>query len=155
MPADSRVWVYQSNRTLTSSEVAAIEKAGQVFLKDWAAHGAGLKSSLDVLHHRFVVIAVDEQQALASGCSIDKSVRFIKDLELQLNLNFFDRLQVAYRAKDNTIMACSFNEFKELADQKLVDASTMVFNNMVTNKLAFDHEWEQPLIKSWQSKVLT
>ncbi len=152
MPADARVWVYQSNRALSDTEITVIEQAGQLFLKDWAAHGASLKSSLDVLHKRFVVIAVDEQQALASGCSIDKSVRFIKDMEQQLNLLFFDRMQVAYRAENNEVKACSLNEFEKLASQKIVTASTIVFNNMVTTKQAFDTEWEIPLEKSWQSK---
>jgi hypothetical protein len=153
MPSDARVWVYQSNRRMSDAEVDSIKKSGQLFLKDWAAHGANLKSSLDVLYNRFVVIAVDEQQALASGCSIDKSVRFIKDMEQQLNINFFDRMQVAYR-DNNDIVACSISEFEKLASQKLVDASTIVFNNMVTTKQEFDTNWEIPLKQSWQSRVL-
>jgi len=153
MPSDARVWVYQSNRQMADAEVDSIKKSGQLFLKDWAAHGANLKSSLDVLYNRFVVIAVDEQQALASGCSIDKSVRFIKDMEQQLNINFFDRMQVAYR-DNNDIVACSISEFEKLASQKLVDGSTIVFNNMVTTKQEFDSQWEIPLKQSWQSRVL-
>jgi len=154
MPSDARVWVYQSNRRMADAEVDSIKKSGQLFLKDWAAHGANLKSSLDVLYNRFVVIAVDEQQALASGCSIDKSVRFIKEMEQQLNINFFDRMQVAYRDKDNNIIACSIGEFEKLASQGSVDASTIVFNNMVTTKEEFNTNWEVPLKQSWQSRVL-
>ena len=153
MPSDARVWVYQSNRLLSEVEVKAIENSGLDFINSWTAHGASLKASLDVLYNRFVVIAVDEVQALASGCSVDKSVHFIKELEKQLNLNFFDRMQVAYR-KGDEIAACSLSEFEKLAAQGFINESTIVFNNMVNNKSTFDTEWEVPLKQSWQSRVL-
>lgn len=153
MPADSRLWVYQSNRILSDVEVKAIEEDGLKFISDWAAHGASLKASFDVLHHLFVVIAVDEKQAMASGCSIDKSVHFIKELEQKFNLNLFDRMQVAYRTS-NEIKVCKLSEFEKLASQGIVNESTIVFNNMVTSKAAFDSEWEVPLKQSWQNRVL-
>ena len=153
MPADARVWVFQSNKNLSDVEVKAIENSGLSFIADWTAHGASLKASFDVLYNRFFVIAVDEKQAVASGCSIDKSVHFVKDLEKQYHLNLFDRLQVAYR-KGNEITSCSLLEFGKLASQNSVNESTTVFNNMVNTKSSFDTEWEVPLKQSWQSRVL-
>jgi hypothetical protein len=153
MPLDARVWVYQSNTALSDAEVNTIKNEGAYFIADWAAHGASLKASFDVLLNRFIVIAVDEQQALASGCSIDKSVKFVKELEQKFNLNLFDRMQVAYR-KGNEINACSLSDFEKLASERLVNESTIVFNNMVSTKKAFDAEWEVPLKQSWQSRVL-
>ena len=154
MPQDARVWVYQNNKAFVDAEVKAIEKAGTDFISHWAAHGASLKASFDVLYNLFIVIAVDEKQAMASGCSIDKSVRFVKELDQQFDLNLFDRLQVAYRI-ENEIKSCHLSEFEKLAAQNIVDGSTIVFNNMVSNKTDFDKQWEIPLKKSWQSRVLT
>jgi hypothetical protein len=153
MPPDARLWVYQSNRILSAAEVEAVQKAGEDFISGWAAHGASLKASFEVLHSLFIVIAVDEQQALASGCSIDKSVHFIKALEQQLHLNLFDRMQVAYRS-GNEIKVCKLSEFEKLAASGAVNASTIVFNNMVTSRAAFDKDWEVPLSQSWQNRVL-
>jgi hypothetical protein len=153
MPPDARVWVYQSNKTLTGAELKAIREEGEQFIAGWSAHGAALRAAFEILHDRFVVIAVDEKQALASGCSIDKSVHFIKNLEQKFNLNFFDRMQVAYR-NGSGILACSLSEFEKLAEQNQVDENTIVFNNMVSNKTAFEKEWEVPLKQSWQSRVL-
>ena len=154
MPQDARLWVYQSNRILTDAEVKAIEEEGLTFISDWAAHGASLKASFDVLHNLFVVIAVDEKQAMASGCSIDKSVHFVKALEQKLSLNLFDRMQVAYRSATE-IKVCKLSDFEKLAAQGLVNESTIVFNNMVASKEAFDSNWEVPLKQSWQNRVLT
>jgi hypothetical protein len=153
MPQDARVWVYQSSRILSDAEVKAIEQEGLNFIADWTAHGASLKASFDILYNCFIVIAVDEKQAMASGCGIDKSVKFMKELDQQFNLNVFDRMQVAYR-KGNEISICKLSEFEKLAAQGLVNHSTIVFNNMVATKAAFDSEWEVPLNQSWQSRVL-
>jgi len=153
MPANARLWVYQNNRIFSDAEVKAIEELGIQFISDWAAHGASLKASFDVLHNLFVVIAVDEQQAMASGCSIDKSVKFVKELEIQLNLNLFDRMQVAYRIGSD-IKICKLSDFEKLASQGIVNESTIVFNNMVSTKASFDSEWQVPLKQSWQSRVL-
>ena len=153
MPPNARVWVYQSSRALSASEINDITISGNDFIREWAAHGASLKASFEVLYGRFIIIAVDEQQALASGCSIDTSVKFIKELEQQYNLNLFDRLQVAYRI-GNEILGCHISEFEKLAQQGIVNGSTIVFNNMVSTKVAFDKEWEVPVKDSWQKKVL-
>jgi hypothetical protein len=153
MPPHSKVWVYQSNRPFTASEAEIIISSGNNFIAEWAAHGASLKASFDIIYNQFIVIAVDEQQALASGCSIDKSVKFIKETEQQFNLNLFDRLQVAYRKADE-IAVCSLSAFEKLAEQGLVTETTVVFNNMITTKSAFDTKWEVPLKQSWQSRVL-
>ncbi|MGZ4117532.1 MAG: ABC transporter ATPase, partial [Bacteroidia bacterium] len=116
MPSDARLWVYQSNTALSDAQVSTIKNEGANFISDWAAHGASLKAAFDVLYDRFIVIAVDEQQAMATGCSIDKSVKFVKELEQKFNLNLFDRMQVAYR-KGNEIVVCSLPEFEKLANE--------------------------------------
>jgi len=153
MPDNARIWVYQSNKLLPDAEVTEIKKAGLNFIADWSAHGASLKASFDILYNRFIIISVDEQQAMASGCGIDKSVKFVKELEQQFNLNLFDRLQVAYR-KGKGIVTCHISEFEKLADQDIINESTIVFNNMVTTIAAFNKEWEVPLKQSWHSRVL-
>ena len=153
MPPDSKVWVYQSNRKLTDLEVETITNSGLAFIEQWAAHGASLKASFDVLYNRFIILSVDEKQAMASGCSIDSSIRFIKEIEKLLNINLFDRLQVAYRS-GNEIISCSLSEFEKLAEASSVNESTIVFNNMVTSKADFDTKWEVPLNQSWQNRVL-
>lgn len=153
IPANARIWVYQSNRFFTDAEVKSILESGSNFIQNWSAHGASLKASFEVLYNLFIVIAVDEQQAMASGCSIDKSVGFVKELEQKFNCNLLDRMQVAYKL-GNEIKNCTLSQFEKLAAQNIVDENTIVFNNMVTTKAAFDNEWQIPLKNSWQKRVL-
>jgi hypothetical protein len=91
MSAHSRVWIYQADRNLSAKE----ENMAAYFLKNaiqsWTAHGATLLASAQILESRFIVIALDENENMASGCSIDASTHWIKELGTNLGLDFFDR----------------------------------------------------------------
>ncbi len=154
MPKNARVWVYQSNTLLNDEQIAKIIEQGNIFINQWSAHGAALKASFDILYNLFIVISVDEQQAMASGCSIDKSAQFMKELELQFNINLFDRLKIAYKNELNKISIVSLSEFEQLAKQNKINGDTVVYNNMVTTKLGFDNEWEVAAKNSWHNKHL-
>ena len=91
MPDHSRVWVYQANRPFTASEIQAIENYLAPALTQWAAHGAGLNASFEIRFQQVIVIAVDETINAASGCSIDASTRWFKEMGAALGIDFFDR----------------------------------------------------------------
>src|ERR1700744_963219 len=94
---NSRVWVYQANRKLNDDEVNDITKRLDDFTTMWTAHNHQLKAKGEIRYNRFIILIVDETQAGASGCSIDKSVRFIQDLEQQFGIHLLDRFNLAYR----------------------------------------------------------
>jgi hypothetical protein len=91
MPDHSRVWVYQANRPFSASETQAIENYLAPALTQWAAHGAGLNASFEIRFQQVIVIAVDETVNAASGCSIDASTRWFKEMGAELGIDFFDR----------------------------------------------------------------
>jgi len=78
MPNRSKVWINQSDRNLTDLEIAEIKRNRRCFY--WNGHSRNMMvATIDVLYHRFIVVLVDEDAASASGCGIDKSVRFISN----------------------------------------------------------------------------
>ena len=87
MPADARVWVYQSSRMLSPEEVDLVASASESFLNQWQAHGNDLRASFKVAYDRFLILTVDESAGQASGCSIDASVHLIKALEHLKNVS--------------------------------------------------------------------
>jgi hypothetical protein len=91
MPDHSRVWVYQANRPFSTSETQVIENYLTPALTQWAAHGAGLNASFEIRFQQVIVIAVDETINAASGCSIDASTRWFKEMGAALGIDFFDR----------------------------------------------------------------
>src|SRR6478735_5232237 len=93
----SRVWIYQADKKLSDQEVQRIQQELDDFTISWTAHNAQLKARAEIRYNRFLILIVDESQAGASGCSIDKSVNFMKQLEQQFGINLFDRFNLAYR----------------------------------------------------------
>ena len=153
MPAHARVWVYKTAQAFTPVQREAIIERGHAFTGSWAAHGAALDACVDVHLDHFVVIAVDEKQALASGCGIDKSVRFVQDIERELGLNLTDRLVVLYE-KDSAVRTCRVPDVQDLLKQGEMTADTIVFDDLVTTKADLDERFRSPLRDTWMARFL-
>jgi len=113
MPANSRIWIYQSDRKLNDSELDQIKLKLTDFLKNWTAHGDDLKSSFEIRYDRFIIIALNEKSAKASGCSIDACVHFIQQIEKDYNINLLDKMNVAFK-QGEYVSYKSIVEFKSL-----------------------------------------
>ncbi|VAW25953.1 hypothetical protein MNBD_BACTEROID06-1290 [hydrothermal vent metagenome] len=148
LPESARVWIYQSNRDLATSEQDAIAELLTTFCDGWSAHGAGLKSSFQILHGRFIVIAVDETYNLATGCSIDASVNQIKHIENKFELNFMDRTQVAFYI-DKKLYIESLSAIKSKVQEGVISAETKTFNNLVQTVGDFNSGWMVSANNSW------
>lgn len=149
---NSRVWVYQANRKLTETEVQAIQGRLNDFATGWTAHNNQLKATAEVRYNRFLILIVDESQAGASGCSIDKSVNFIKQIEKEFNINLLDRFNLAYR-EGNEVFSAPRHEFEEMLKEGTIHTHTIVFNNMVQNLNELQSKWEVPFKDSWHAQL--
>lgn len=151
---NSRVWIYQSSRLLSNEEVTTITNRARLFINEWTSHGSLMDAVVEVLYNSFVVICVDESTVQASGCGIDKSIRFIQEMEKELGISLLERTNVAYRDKDMKIKICSINDFEKLVHDGLVNENTIVFNNLITNKSELLSTWEVPAKESWHRRYL-
>lgn len=149
----ARVWVYQSNRPFSEREQIVLTSQINAFVQDWAAHGRDLLASGGVLLNQFIVLAVDERQAGASGCSIDKSVNFMKELAAQFNVALFDRLTFTY-LDEGMVKTASSSDFKRLFTEGSIDKDTLVFDNLVNNVADLRTQWLKPLALSWHKRFV-
>ncbi len=149
---NSRIWIYQSNRELNNVELKRIEQVLNNFTAEWTAHNNQLKATAEVRYNRFIILTVDESQAGASGCSIDKSVNLMKSLEQEFNINLFDRFNIAYRDTEG-ITSASRNEFEELIRKGIINSETIVFNNLVSTLQDLNTKWEVSFKNSWHIQV--
>lgn len=139
-PGNSRIWVYSADRAFSGTELSFVKENVTAFIDDWAAHGKGLKATGDVLFDRFIVIAIDERLVPASGCSIDSSARFIKDLGAELKLDFFNRLK-QYIVVENEIKRIHISELGNYPESNL-------FNPILTDLADFRNNWLVPTKES-------
>lgn len=148
----SKVWVYQSDRSFSEEEVNAIQLKLKEFTGQWKAHGHQLNAKAELLYNFFIVLVVDEAAAGVTGCAIDSSVRLMKEIEQQYSVDLFNRFNIAYR-HDDKVVATGKEDFETLVNIKAVGPKTVVFNNMVQTLQEFETKWEIPFEDSWHGKV--
>ncbi|MFQ5747212.1 MAG: hypothetical protein ACE5HF_08350 [Gemmatimonadota bacterium] len=132
LPDDARLWCFGADRTLTEAEVGRLREDLRALLETWAAHGTDLTAGFDIREDRFLLVAVDESRAGASGCSIDGLVRRLKTLEVELGVGLVDAQGVWYRGADGSVRSCSRTDFRGLADRGEVGGATRVFDLSLT-----------------------
>ncbi len=154
MPAHSRVWVYASDKLLSSTICGQIQLEAKNFASEWISHHNPVKAEADVLYNTFIVFMVDETMNEIGGCSIDKSFQFVKQLEKKLGLNFFNRLNVQLLLEDGSVASFNRVELQSLYNEGKINEVTKSFNNTITNKQEFDSKWIIPLKNLWIYKSL-
>ena len=134
LPDHSRVWVYTSNRVFTPLESGEISKEVDSFVSSWKAHQKSLSAAGTILLNRCLVFAVDEQTEAISGCSIDSSVKFVKSIGQQLDIDFFNRLNMLI-IKDEEPTMISFHELEMYKDSHVFNPNVDTLKNMRTKWL--------------------
>ena len=153
LPDDSRIWIYQSNRKLTDSEIESINIKTIDFLEQWTAHGKDLEAGFELKYNRFIVIGLNQENASASGCSIDSSVYFIQTLEKEYQIDLMDKMNVTFY-NGNFIAHKTLVDFRKMAKAKSVSKKTIVFNNLLNTKAEYLENWEVPAEESWHNRFL-
>ena len=151
IPDDSRVWIYQSNRDFTDSEIKIINNKTALFLDNWKAHGNELQASYLIKERRFLVIAVNEKFNPIGGCSIDYSLQLVNDISNTINLDLLDRLSVNYRS-ENKIKSISLKDLKNKIKNRSFSPETIIFNTTVKTKKELSSDFELKISSSWLSK---
>ena len=153
LPPNAKVWIYQSDSNLSITDVELIEKEVKLFLNNWSSHNKEIESSYEIRYNRFLIIGLNEDINSASGCSIDKSVNFIKNLQSILKVNFLNRLDVAYKI-GNEINSISLLEFQNMIRENKLSKDSIVYNNMIDTKKLYLNNWETTIENSWHKKYL-
>ena len=148
LDANSKIWIYQSDRKLQQNELDFVRKNTEAFLTEWTAHGQNLQAGMQIFHEQFIVIGVNEAVNQASGCSIDKSVHFMQQLGNALKLDLLQRSKIAVK-NENEIRVIEFSEVKEAINSGVISKASTVFNNAVVAKQDLDTQWAQPAQESW------
>ncbi|MBO6606383.1 ABC transporter ATPase [Psychroserpens sp.] len=153
LPEESRVWIYQANRSFTENELNEIRAKLDTFIKQWTAHGSDLQAGYTIEYKRFIVIALNQNLNAATGCSIDASVHFIQQLENDYSVDLMDKMNVSYK-QGEFVAYKSLLDFKKMAKDRAISKNTIVFNNLVTNIAEFKENWEVPASESWHNRFL-
>lgn len=150
----SRVWIYQSNRPFGEREALEINEQLHQFAEQWLSHGDPVKGWGKLLFNQVLVLMADESSTGVSGCSTDSSVRIIKSIEKQYQVNLFDRLLLGFFVKDK-VQLLPLAQLNYAVEKGFIDENTLYLNNTVLTKKEMEEKWLTPVKDSWlASKIL-
>ncbi|WPR74427.1 hypothetical protein [Algoriphagus sp. NG3] len=141
LPDNSRVWVYQSERQFSENEKNLITQKLAAFCQSWNTHGNSMPTSFQLLEDQVLVLAVDESGLGASGCSIDSSVKILRELEKELGANITDQGKVTFKSDSGKISVTSALGIKSKVTSGEIDSQTLVINPLVKSKKDLDSVW--------------
>ena len=151
---NERIWVYTLSKELTNEQLVDFKNRCQNFVSGWTAHDVSLDASFELYQNRLLIFKVNEDKYNASGCSIDKQLRFIKELEQTFSVELLNRLLVAYE-NNHPVEVIKSSQVKELLAANQITANTLVFDNTITQSSELTTKWKQPLQSTWLSKYLS
>lgn len=154
-----KLWIYTLSEKLTEEQEMDLKNRCQTFVSGWTAHDVSLDASFELYKHRLLIFKVDETKYAASGCSIDKQLRLVKELEQAFSVELLNRLLVAYDTSsstsiDETIEVVKASQIKELLANGIISEDTLVYDNAITNSNELNTAWKKPLHQTYLAKYL-
>jgi hypothetical protein len=153
LPDASRVWIFGSDRPLTEEGTTALLRGVDDHLTNWKAHGEPLTVGSQFLYERFLVVAVDQSTAGATGCSIDGLFRVLQGLEAQVGANLVGGGRVFYRGAEGVVQATSRDQLADLVASGAITKNTVVFDTSITDLGNFRSGFEKRAKESWIAEI--
>jgi hypothetical protein len=150
MPDHARVWIYQANRTLTASEIQLIQQTLETGMHGWEAHGTPLQASFEIRYHQVIAVAVNESVNQASGCSIDASTRWFKELAANLHIDFFNRDLAIVRGESLELIP--IGQIKSQVQAGNIRPTDTLLRPLTDRIVTYRNEWLCPANESYISR---
>ena len=152
MPGHARIWTYTSNRKLEKKELDILSSRLSVFCEQWNTHGALMPTSFEIRFDQVIILAVDESQLGASGCSIDSSVRLLRDIETKFEIDLLNQGKVSFLHGENNLEVNNLLGIKSKVKEGILQAETIVLNPVVQSKSDLEKNWKIKAKESWLNK---
>ena len=152
MNPESRMWFYGLKTPMSTTQAAELKGIMDEFVGGWRAHGAQLAAAYRIIADQFLIIAVDESQQQATGCSIDKSVHLLQKFGSKHHLDFFNRMLV-HVIENGTFTSYSTLDLKTAIAEGKIGPKTQVMNTTAAT-LQESGMGTLDLADSWASKYL-
>ena len=152
MHPESRMWFYGLAAPLTDQQAEVLKTLMSDFVGQWKAHGAQLAAAYRLIGNQCLILAVDERQQQATGCSIDKSVHLLMEFGQQYGIDFFNRMLV-FTANENGIQAYTPTALKAALVGGQITPETPVMHTLAPT-LGASGTGMIPLKESWAKRYL-
>ena len=154
LPNSARIWIYQADRVLNDEELDKCVQCLDSFMRQWNTHGTHLAAGYRIEYSQFIILSVNEAHQYASGCSIDSSVKQLRNLGREFGIDFFNRLIIVFKDGNGILQQLSMVDFEKELKHGALNADTIVFNNLVETKGELENGWQTTVVNSWHKQLL-
>jgi len=151
LTGNGRIWIYVANRPLTETESLTIQERLSVFCENWAAHGNQLTAEFVIFHNQLLVLGVDEEVEAASGCSIDQTYAIFRQIDKEMNLDLFNRMNLAFLDEDK-VRLVQLPEITQAFRVGIIHPQSTFLDNTIGVLSDLRIRWQVPFEKSWAFK---
>lgn len=137
-----------SDKPFEKVEIDFINDSLNSFIQEWNNHGNNLTAGFELYYDQVIVLGVDESQVDASGCSIDSSVRKMKEIGEELGKDLFNRMLVGVMDGDQ-LQVLTLAEWQNSGLK-----NKPVLNNLITTKAELNSNWKVQASTTWLSRFL-
>ena len=147
LPEESRIWIYASEKALTTEKQSHILNYIAEHLEDWNAHNVSLTAGVTILENHFIVVALDESKNCASGCSIDTLQKTIQELEKELSISLMNRLNIFCK------IGLEIESIPSFKLKKIVNGNTLFYDLTIQQKSELK-TYLKPISEGWCAHLL-
>lgn len=152
IPNTAKIWVYFITQNIDYQKIDKLNNLLTDFLNAWTAHQQNLFASFQIIENKILIIAVDEQAAQASGCSIDTSVKTLKLIEQQLGINLLESNLVLFQNNENEVFNVYLNEIKQNIENKTITKDSFLFDRTLTKLEDWQKKGKIKVGESWAKR---
>lgn len=150
LSTEARLWIYGFGRSLSENDKTTLEARLSRFVNEWKTHGEVVAGDYAVVLDRFVFLSADTG---VSGCSIDSSVRVLKEFRSESGLDGLDRNLVFYQNGER-VESLLRPSFASAARDGKIAPSTKVYDLTIqTVKELRQGLFEKEFSESWHGKA--
>ncbi|PCJ59202.1 MAG: hypothetical protein COA79_10910 [Planctomycetota bacterium] len=152
IPDDSKLWIYISNRILTTLEKETLLGKVEPFLERWRSEGTAFKSSYQFLEDQILIVTGYGDDFSLSGCAMDALMKTVTKWGESLGVDFTTIPKFCYRHQD-LIIAGSRKDFKAAVEAGEINDETIVLDNTLLTLGEFKTNFEKKVLDCWHNKV--
>jgi hypothetical protein len=149
LPDNARVWVYLSEKAVSTDQQNQIGSFLRTAMKTWAAHGEPLTGGFEFSGNHFLILGVDQAAHLPSGCSIDASMRWIKEINQTFGLDFLFR-SIAIQ-NDSDISFAPIFGIKKSVSTGIIRADSLIYDQQIQILSEYKTAFLKPAYKVFEN----
>tara|TARA_B100001093_G_scaffold453792_1_gene462693 strand:+ start:16154 stop:16627 length:474 start_codon:yes stop_codon:yes gene_type:complete len=128
----SKAWVYVSSQKIDDNLLSSLNNRFKEFFTDWKSHGQLIDGEFKVIDDYIIVIGAGVKNGNMCGRAVDAQIRFIKELDEQLDLDLLNRNKIAFNVNEK-LSWFDFKEIQSLIKEKKISHNTLWCNTFLNN----------------------